>query len=82
MTKPQIGSQALYTTSGGATLPAVVVSVGESGSANLQVFTDESLPNIRHKTDVEQCERPEPGKFHFAEDVKPERPAKARKGEE
>jgi hypothetical protein len=81
MTNPTIGSQVLYTSASGASLPAVVVDVKETGAVNLQVFTNESLPNIRHKTDVEQGDKPEAGKFHFADDVKAEKPAKGHKGE-
>lgn len=72
----------IYTSASGATLPAVVVNVGESGSANLQVFTDGSLPNIRHEVGVEQTGKPEAGKFHFGEDVKAEKLGKTKKGEE
>ena len=66
MTKTTLGAIVLYTTASGATLPAVVVHISDSGPCNLQVFTDESLPNILHITDVEQTASPAAGKFHFA----------------
>jgi len=69
MTLPTLGALVLYTTAGGTPLPAIVVHTGPSGTCNLQVFTDESLPNILHISDVEQTATPVPGKYHFAADA-------------
>jgi len=89
----------LYTTAGGVLLPAIIVAINPAREAlqveneedipakpesvNLQVFTDESLPNILHIGDVGQSAEPEAGKFHFAADAeKPAKKAKAEKGAE
>lgn len=69
MTQPTLGALVLYTTAGGSQLPAIVVHTGSSGTCNLQVFTDESLPNILHISDVEQTVTPAAGKYHFATDA-------------
>ena len=74
----------LYTTASGVLLPAIVVAVHpciaakaeQPETCNLQVFTDESLPNLLHISDVEQSGVSESGKFHFAADEPKNKPAK------
>ena len=80
MSNPTIGSPVLFVTEAGVTLPAVVVSVSEAGTVNVQVFMDESAPNVVHFAGVAQSNKPEPGKFYFTNEVKEEAP-KAKKGE-
>lgn len=80
MSKPTIGSPVLFVTEQGATLPAVVVNALEDGTVNVQVFKDESTPNLAYVAGVEQSTKPEPGKFHFALEAKEEKP-KAKKEE-
>lgn len=85
MSNPTIGSPVLFVTEAGVTLPAVVVSVSEAGTVNVQVFKDESAPNVVHFAGVAQSTKPEPGKFHLALEAKEEKPKeeapKAKKGE-
>lgn len=85
MTKPTIGRIVHFVQREGVTLPAVIVSVSDSEKANLQVFLNQSGPNLAHVANVEQSEAPEVGKFHFPQIVAaptaedPKKPAKAGK---
>jgi hypothetical protein len=77
MTQPTLGALVLYTTACGTALPAVVVHTANTGTCNLQVFTNESLPNILHISDVAQTTEPQAGMFHLAADTAGDNPTSA-----